>query len=140
MRRTIAVLVAAGLLAACGSKSVGSTPAGGGATPGSSTQASVSKSYSYVNNGLEASFTLSGTSGKLEITNGSGKDLGVPAIYSLDPATGDRIDAGVDGAAPIADGTSGSYLVTFPDAFDAIAAGFVGLEFGGKDYGGFVED
>ena len=140
MRRTIAVFVAAGLLAACGSKSAGSTPAGGGGSPGSSTQTSVSKSYSYVNNGLEASFTLSGTSGKLEITNGSGNDVGVPAIYSLDPATGDRVEAGVDGASPIADGTSGSYVVTFPDGFDVIAAGFVGLEFGGEDYGGFVED
>jgi len=45
----------------------------------------------------------------------------------------------VDGAAPIADGTSGSYVVTFPDGFDVIAAGFVGLEFGDEDYGGFVE-
>jgi hypothetical protein len=140
MRRTIAVLAAAGLLAACGSKSGGSTPAEGAASPGSSTQTSVSKSYSYVNNGLEASFTLSGTSGKLEITNGSGNDVGVPAIYSLDPATGDRVDAGVGGAAPIADGASGSYVVTFPEGFDVIAAGFVGLEFGGEDYGGFVED
>jgi hypothetical protein len=140
LRRTIAIFVAAGLLAACGSKGAGSTPAGGAASSGSSAQASGSTSYSYVNNGLEASFTLSGTSGKLEITNGSGKAVGVPAIYSLDPATGDRIDAGVDGAAPIADGTSGSYAVTFPDGFDAVAAGFVGLEFGGKDYGGFVEN
>lgn len=140
MRRTIAVLVAVGLLAGCGSTSGGTTPAGGGASTGSSTQTSVSQTYSYVNNGLEASFTLSGTSGRLEITNGSGNDVGVPAIYSLDPTTGDRVDAGVDGAAPIADGASDSYTVTFPDGFDVIAAGFVGLELGGKDYGGFVED
>jgi hypothetical protein len=91
-----------------------------------------------VNNGLEATFTLKGTSGKLEITNNSGKDVGAPAVYSLDPTSGDRVDATVGGAEPLADGTSGSYTVTFPDGFDAVAAGFVGLEFGSKDYGGFV--
>ena len=133
-------MAAVGLLAACGGANGESTTTGDTSSTGEGTQASVSTSYSYVNNGLEASFTLSGTSGRLEVANGSGKDIGESAIYSLDPATGDRVDAGVDGAAPIADGTSGSYAVNFPDGFDAIAAGFVGLEFGGEDYGGFVED
>jgi hypothetical protein len=139
MRRTITIIVAAGLLAACGTQSGGTTPAADGANASSSAPASASTSYSYLNNGLEASITMTGTSGDLEITNGSGKDVGMPAIYSLDPTTGDRVDAGVDGAAPIARGDSGSYVVTFPDGFDLAAAGFLGLEFGGKDFGGFNE-
>ncbi len=82
---------------------------------------------------------MTGISGDLEITNASRKDVGMPAIYSVDPTTGDRVDAGVDGAAPLAKGASGRYVVTFPDGFDLVAAGFIGLEFGGMDFGGFNE-
>jgi hypothetical protein len=138
MRRTITIVVAAGLLAACG-RSDGTAPTVGATGTGSSASASASTSYSYLNNGLEASLTMIGISGDLEITNASIRDVGEPAIYSVDPTTGDRVDAGVDGAAPLAKGASGSYVVTFPDGFDLVAAGFVGLEFGGMDFGGFNE-
>lgn len=142
MRKVIFGVVLAGLLASgCGGSGGGgggSTGGGGTAAVGGGSSAS-SHSYSYVNNGLEASLTLSGGSGTLKVTNNGGKDLGEPTLYSLDPTTGDRVDATVDASAPVADGASASFTVSFPSGFDVVAAGFVGIEFGGKDLGGFVD-
>lgn len=142
MRRSILVVVFIGLIAAaCGGSggSGGSNNGNGSGGSGGGSPAAASKSYTYVNNGLEASLTLSGGSGTLKVTNGSGKDLGEPALYSLDPTTGDRVDATVDATAPVADGASASFAVSFPSGFDVVAAGFVGIEFGGEDFGGFVD-
>lgn len=141
MRRTFVVLLVGSFLAAaCGGGGGDSSGGGasGAANGGSDAGSGSSKTFSYVNNGLEASFTVSGTSGTFEVTNNSGNEVGSPGIYSLDPATGDRVDAAIDGAAPIAEGATASFQVTFPEGFDLIAAGFVGLEFGGEDYGGFA--
>lgn len=141
MRRRLVVLLIGGFVAAgCGGGG-GDSPGGGAtgaANAGGDAGSGSSKTFSYVNNGLEASFTVSGTSGTFEVTNNSGKEVGAPGIYSLDPSTGYRVDAAVDGAAPIAEGATASFQVTFPEGFDLIAAGFVGLEFGGEDYGGFA--
>jgi hypothetical protein len=144
MRKVIFGVVLAGLLVAgCGGGSKsgtggGATTAGGGsgASGGSS---AASHSYSYVNNGIEASLTLAGGSGTLQITNNGSKDLGAPTLYSLDPTTGDRVDATVTSSAPIAKGATASLSVSFPSGFDVVAAGFVGIEFGGQDFGGFVD-
>ncbi|MGQ0671071.1 MAG: hypothetical protein ACT4PO_15665 [Actinomycetota bacterium] len=141
MRRTLVVLLVGGFLAAaCGGGGGDSSGNGasGAANSGGDGGAGSSKTYSYVNNGLEASFTVSGTSGTLEVRNNSGNEVGAPGLYSLDPSTGDRVDAMADGAAPIADGETASFRVTFPEGFDLAAAGFVGLELGGEDYGGFA--
>jgi hypothetical protein len=140
VRRMIVAVVFTGLLAAaCGGSGGGGGSNNGSDDSGGGSPSAASKSYTYVNNGLEASLTLSGGSGTLKVTNGSGKDLGEPALYSLDPTTGERVDGAVDAAVPVADGASASFAVSFPSGFDLVAAGFVGIEFGGEDFGGFVD-
>jgi len=140
-RRALASLVALGavaLVAGCGG-------AGSSAEKGTTTAASQvatqtatgPRSFNYVNNGLEATLDIDGTTGTLAITNGREAKVGKPALYALDGPTGKRTDAALDGAAPIPAGATARLAFRFPDGTDTAAAGFFGLEFGGEDAGGF---
>ncbi len=138
MRRLMALALFAGLVVTACGKGGGES---GGSTGGSSSEGggtAASSSYSYVNNGLEGTLTLTGAAGTLELVNGTGEEVGEPAVYSLDGATGERVDATVEGAAAVADGATQSFQLSFPSGFDPAASGFIGLEIGGEDYGGFV--
>lgn len=103
--------MAAGLgLVACGS---GGGTGSSGATGGSAAvgNATALTSYSYVNNGLDATLRPEGTSWTLVVTNDSGTDVGAPGVYSLDPTTGERVDAAADGAMRVPDGTGATFKV-----------------------------
>lgn len=42
------------------------------------------------------------------------------------------------GAAPIGDGGTATFQVLFPPGFDPAGSGFIGLVFGGEDFGGML--
>ncbi|MBI4259051.1 MAG: hypothetical protein HY658_00660 [Actinobacteria bacterium] len=95
-------------------------------------------SFAYVNAGIQATLAFDGATGELEVANGSGADVGAPGVYALDALTGERTDAMVTPARGVSDGGVGTFEVAFPAGTDPSAAGFLGLELGGEDYGGFV--
>jgi len=95
------------------------------------------RSFDYVNNGLEATLDIDGTTGTLTIVNGREAKVGTPALYMLDGPTGKRTDAALDGAAPIPAAAKARLAFRFPAGTNTGAAGFVGLEFGGEGAGGF---
>lgn len=140
-RRAFASLVALGavaLVAGCGGS-------GSSAEQDTTTTASQvatqtitgPRSFNYVNNGLEATLDIDGTTGTLTITNGREAKVGTPALHALDGPTGTRTDAALDGAAPIPAGATARLSFRFPDGTNTAAAGYFGLEFGGEDAGGF---
>jgi hypothetical protein len=102
------------------------------------TAAAGPRSFGYVNNGLEATLNLDGVSGTVVFTNGRTTPVLTPAIYLVDLA-GTRVKAVIPGARSIAPGRSATLAVSFPPGTDIATAGFFGLEFGGKDAGGFVD-
>lgn len=112
------------------------TPSAG---PVTSNQAVAFKpgAYRYTFHGVVASLTFDGSTGALDVANASGARLGAPSIYVI---TGDASRYGVviEGAAPIADGGSGSFAVSFPDAVTADTAGLIVLSFGSQNVGAFA--
>lgn len=90
--------------------------------------------YEYSFNNITVAMTFDGSAATLDVTNHSGAEVGAPGLYAI---TGDdqRYDATVDGAAPVADGASVSFKVTFPDNVTAQTAGLVVLLLGQDNMG-----
>lgn len=93
--------------------------------------------YRYTFNGIDASLTLDGSKGALEIQNASGAELAAPVIYAIGQ-DGTRYDAAIQDSAAIADGASASLTVTFPDAVEADTVGLIVLSFGSDNVGAFA--
>jgi hypothetical protein len=93
--------------------------------------------YRYTFNGIDASLMLDASTGVLEIENASGAELAAPVIYAV-AQDGTRYDAAIQGSAAIADGSSASLTVTFPDAVKADTAGLIVLSFGSDNVGAFA--
>ena len=74
----------------------------------------------------------------LSITNKTGSGLAKPGIYALDANTGQRIDATVEGSAPLGNNQTKDFTVTFGQGFDAQQVGLVLLEFGSANWGAFT--
>jgi hypothetical protein len=94
--------------------------------------------YRYANAGLVATLVLEGQRGTLEIDNGTGRELPDPGFYILDARDGHRIDARVEGAAPVPDGERKDFTVSFTGIEDR-NIGLVVLLMGPDNYGAFVE-
>ena len=93
--------------------------------------------YRYTFNGIDATLTLDGSIGALEIQNASGAELAAPVIYAIGQ-DGTRHDATIQDSAAIADGSSASLTVTFPDAVKADTVGLIVLSFGSDNLGAFA--
>jgi hypothetical protein len=93
--------------------------------------------YRYEFGGVTATLSLDGSSATMEVKNASGAELGPPGVYVI--GGDDARHAGrVDAAAPIPDGGSATFEVTFPDGVDERSVGLVILLFGDSNYGAFA--
>jgi hypothetical protein len=90
--------------------------------------------WTYDLRGLKASFTWKDTPPTLTVKNGTGGEVGAPAIYVV---TQDqkRIDGSLDGSVALADGAQGEYTVTFPSDLQRDDVGLVVLELGDENWG-----
>jgi hypothetical protein len=90
--------------------------------------------WTYELRGLKATFTWKEGPATLTVKNGSGADVGAPAVYVV---TQDqkRVDGSVDGSEPLANGAEGQYTVTFPTALERADVGLVVLELGDENWG-----
>lgn len=127
--------------AACtdGGDSAAGATAGSGATgevgptpviSGSATSAT----YEYRGAGVRVTLEIEGAAGTMDVTNGSGLELGDPGFYILDARDGTRIDGLVTSPAPVPD----KQRATFDISFQGIAIpdiGAIGLLFGTDNFG-----
>jgi len=93
--------------------------------------------YRYGFGGVTASLSFVGSAATLEVKNASGGELAAPALYVVS-GTGEHVDGSISGAAPIADGSSATFHVTFPDQVTSKTIGLVILLFGDSNYGAFA--
>jgi hypothetical protein len=93
--------------------------------------------YRYGFGGVTASLSFDGSAAMLEVKNASGGELAAPALYVVS-GTGEHVDGSVAGAAPIADGASATFQVTFPNQVTSKTIGLVILLFGDSNYGAFA--
>jgi hypothetical protein len=93
--------------------------------------------FVYQLHGVKAELTWNGGSGELTITNNSGGQLGAPALYAV-THEGQRVDATVQGAAPMSDGDGATLKVTFPSTLKPADMGIIALVFGDQNWGAFA--
>ena len=93
--------------------------------------------YRYGFGGVTASLSFDGSAATLEVKNASGSELAAPGLYVV-LGTGEHVDGTVAGAAPIADGASATFQVTFPAQVTSKTIGLVILLFGDSNYGAFA--
>jgi hypothetical protein len=93
--------------------------------------------YRYGFGGVTASLSFDGSAATLEVKNASGAELAAPGLYVVS-GTGEHVDGTVAGAAPIADGSSATFQVTFPGQVTSKTIGLVILLFGDSNYGAFA--
>ncbi len=70
----------------------------------------------------------------MDVKNASGAELAAPSLYVV-MGTGEQRDGVVTDAAPIPDGESATFQVTFPDDVNERTVGLVILSFGDANYG-----
>jgi hypothetical protein len=91
--------------------------------------------YSYRFGGITADVTFDASTATLEVKNASGATLAAPSLYVID-RTGARHDRiMVNAGAPILDGDSATFEMTFPDEVKPRTIGLVILLFGDSNYG-----
>ncbi len=133
------VLLAAGAACTKGAPQASSTATStvGGPVTSNESVAFARGKYRYTFNGIVASLSLEGSTGALDIQNGSGAELAAPVIYAIGQ-DGTRYDATVESAAAIADGASASLTVEFPGAIKPDTVGLIILSFGSDNVGAFA--
>jgi hypothetical protein len=143
IRGFAALLVLAAILAA-GCTSDGddggpSRPSSATASASETVPVAVKGEYSYSNAGLNASVRFEPSGGAtLEIDNRTGRTLPKPALYVENASTGKEIDGKVVSSAPIPDGKTSTFDVTFPPEVRPDTIGLLILLLGSDNYGAFV--
>jgi hypothetical protein len=125
-----------GATGAGGTAGTGATGGGGGPTPvlsGSPT----SGTYEYQNAGLKVTVQIDGTTGTMQVENGSGHELGDPGFYILDARDGSRTDGVVTSPAAVPDGQTATFDISF-QGIEVKNIGAIALLFGADNYGLFV--
>jgi hypothetical protein len=144
-RFAVPAAVAVLLSGACTPNEGGSSDGSGTTTPPatSSSQSPTpvvptsSGEYVYENMDLIATLDLDAGTGTLEIENGTGRELPEPGFYILDARDGHRVEGTVESPAPIADGDTSTFDVTF-EGIEVRNIGLVVLLLGPDNYGAFV--
>lgn len=93
--------------------------------------------YRYQFGGVVADLRFDGSEATMDVKNSSGAELGEPSLYVVDGA-GTRRDGVVADAAPIPEGKSATFRVTFPEQVTEQTIGLVILLFGASNYGAFA--
>jgi len=132
----IAMLVVAGAACTGGSASTDATPPSSASPlPTTNVDAKIVPGvWTYDLRGLKATFTWRDGPPALTVKNGTGIEVGAPAVYVV---TQDqhRVDGSIDGSVPLADGAQGQYIVTFPGDLQREDVGLVVLELGDENWG-----
>lgn len=133
----LAIAAALGLVAGCGGSS--SSPASTASEVITQTITVLGpRDFGYVNNGLQATLRVEGSTGTVVFTNGRTTSVAKPAVYLVD-LKGARVNAALPGARALAPGAGQTLSVRFPPTADIATATFFGLELGGADAGGFTD-
>jgi hypothetical protein len=119
-----------------GTAGTGSTGGEVGPTPVVSGSAT-SGTYEYQNAGLHVTIRIEGTAGTMEVDNGSGHQLEDPAFYILDARDGTEIDGVVTSPAPVPDGQTATFDISF-EGIEVGGIGAIALLFGADNFGLFV--
>jgi hypothetical protein len=135
--RTLLVLLALGAAACTGASSTDTAATSPTASPLPTSNVEVKTVpgvWTYELRGLKATFTWKEAPATLSVSNDTGIDVAEPSVYVV---TQDqrRVDATVEGAAPLADGADGDYTVTFPSGLTRDDVGLVVLELGDENWG-----
>ena len=94
--------------------------------------------YSYANAGLNATVKFGAGAATLTIRNDTGRTLEKPGLYVEDATSGKELDGKVGAAAPIPDGKTSAFKVTFPPEVRPDTIGLLILLIGTDNYGAFV--
>jgi hypothetical protein len=138
--RTLVVVLAFAAVACTGGTTTSDGGGGGSSSPSPLPTTNLDAKivpgvWTYELRGLKATFTWKeGSTPALAVKNASGLDLAAPALYVVTQEQ-NRIDAALDGAAPLANGDQGQYAVTFPKELTRDDIGLVVLETGDENWG-----
>jgi hypothetical protein len=114
----------------------GTTGGDVGPTPVVSGSAS-SGTYEYDNAGLRVVIDIDGTTGTMDVDNGTDRELAPPGFYILDARDGTEIDGEVADPAPVEAGDTRSFDISFT-GIEVKEIGAIALLFGADNYGLFV--
>jgi hypothetical protein len=117
------------LTGATGSQDTGPTPAQT-FTPGVGV-------FTYENAGLKVTVNIEGTSGTVEVDNGTDHDLEQLDLYVLDAVDGHEIQVEVRGSTPVAAGDPATFEISLGET-EVDQIGLLVLLFGKDNYGAFV--
>ncbi len=90
--------------------------------------------YDYKIQGVDVSFSWKGDRGVLTIDNGSGGQLEAPGMY-VETHQQTRVQGVVKGAAPVADGQTARFDVSFPSTLKSEDVGLFAILFGNENWG-----
>lgn len=90
--------------------------------------------YAYEFGGVTVAFVFDGSDASMDVKNASGTELAAPSLYVV-MGTGAQQDGVVTDAAPIPDGETATFQVTFPEGVDERTVGMVILSFGDSNVG-----
>jgi hypothetical protein len=90
--------------------------------------------YRYEFGGVTADLVFDGSDATMVVKNATGAELASPAIYVVQ-GTGEHRDGVVADAAPIPDGQTVTFAVTFPEQVTSESVGLVVLLFGDSNWG-----
>jgi hypothetical protein len=91
--------------------------------------------YVYAFNGVGATFRLQGSSGSIDIRNGTGSRLGPPRLSILDAADGEELEAEIEGSSPLGKRDRKTFEVSLGKPMHPRDVGLVVLSFGGEVWG-----
>jgi hypothetical protein len=137
-RAIIVLAIVAGACTAGAETEPGSPSAGEGrqgpVSEDAGSAGSVPGRFQYRFNSITAAATFDGRVATLRVRNGTGSELGAPALYVM--GTDDRRYEGVaSGAEPIPDGAQVIVEFTFPDAVEPDTIGLAVLVLGDENVG-----
>jgi hypothetical protein len=93
--------------------------------------------YAYEFHGVTVDLVFDGSDASMDVKNASGAELAAPSLYVV-MGTGVQQDGVVTDAAPIPDGESATFQVSFPEQVNERTVGLVVLSFGDSNWGNFA--
>ena len=93
--------------------------------------------FTYENAGLKVTVSIQGTSGTVEVDNGTDNALEELDLYVLDAVDGHEIQVEVQGSAPVAAGDPATFEISLGKT-EVDQIGLLVLLFGKDNYGAFV--
>jgi hypothetical protein len=135
MRRVAGLALVATVLAVGCTRDRPASTAGQPGTSPNSPGAGEPGTYRYEFNGVGATFRLQGSSGSIDIRNGTGSRLASPRLSILDASDGEELEAEIEDASPLGKRDRRTFEVSLGRAMHPRDIGLVVLSFGGEVWG-----